>query len=271
MANNIRGWGLFGPAPVPGALFESPERLDREGGQSSEPPPPYRSRSSHNPDLFRGSNLFPSPEPPSEEQRLRDERRFLEGQRLRDEQRLLEEQRLRENRKWELMEEHRASFPCNQFLDEWIEEMDRIEEASQNQTDSDPIERRFLVWENVKTRWVEQGIWNEKWTDVSEMVRWKHEEPLELESESEDDLAAEGEPRRLVREREREASRPFHQFVYQVSKERERIQDEMKSPNPMPYFSNPPGLVNSDFDFYLYVWTPKRQPHLYKGEAQLDE
>lgn len=32
--------------------------------------------------------------------------------------------------------------------------------------------------------------------------------------------------RRAVREREREASRPYHQFVYQISKERERIQDE---------------------------------------------
>lgn len=34
------------------------------------------------------------------------------------------------------------------------------------------------------------------------------------------------EERRAVRERQREASRPYHQFVYQISKERERIQDE---------------------------------------------
>lgn len=32
--------------------------------------------------------------------------------------------------------------------------------------------------------------------------------------------------RRVIREREREASRPYHQFVYQISKERERIQEE---------------------------------------------
>ncbi|KAF4618051.1 hypothetical protein G7Y89_g14997 [Cudoniella acicularis] len=32
-----------------------------------------------------------------------------------------------------------------------------------------------------------------------------------------------------MRKREREASRPYHQFVYQMSKERERIQDESTS------------------------------------------
>lgn len=35
--------------------------------------------------------------------------------------------------------------------------------------------------------------------------------------------------RRVIREREREASRPYHQFVYQISKKRERIQDESRS------------------------------------------
>jgi hypothetical protein len=87
--------------------------------------------------------------------------------------------------------------------------------------------------------------------------RWKHEEPLELESRSETDTDAESLPRplsifgipqkqlqpkprqpksdvekrriaeqRVVQEREREASRPYHQFVYQISKERARIQEE---------------------------------------------
>ena len=37
-----------------------------------------------------------------------------------------------------------------------------------------------------------------------------------------------------MREREREASRPFHQFIYQVSKERERIQSES---GPIPLHS----------------------------------
>jgi hypothetical protein len=37
------------------------------------------------------------------------------------------------------------------------------------------------------------------------------------------------EERRAVRERQREASRPYHQFVYQISKERERIQEESEN------------------------------------------
>ena len=106
--------------------------------------------------------------------------------------------------------------------------------------------------ETVKKRWVEQGIWNNKWNQFA-YGRWKHEEPLELESESRrtrkqdphlpffpfppkpqpkprraksDDEKRRIAERRVIREREREASRPYHQFVYQISKERERIQEE---------------------------------------------
>jgi hypothetical protein len=109
--------------------------------------------------------------------------------------------------------------------------------------------------ETVKKRWVEQGIWSDKWNYYA-IGRWKHEQPLELESESETDTEAglsppifsfspklqpkprqpksDDEKRRIaerpiVREREREASRPYHQFVYQISKERERIQDESEN------------------------------------------
>ena len=43
--------------------------------------------------------------------------------------------------------------------------------------------------ETVKKRWVEQGIWNSKW-DYFTIGRWKHKEPLELESESGTDTEA---------------------------------------------------------------------------------
>jgi hypothetical protein len=107
-----------------------------------------------------------------------------------------------------------------------------------------------MAKENVKERWVEQGIWNNKWNEMAS-GRWKHEEPLEPESESETDSEAptplfsfqrpkrrrpksdeekrRTAERRAVRERERKASRPYHQFVYQISKERERMQDESTS------------------------------------------
>jgi hypothetical protein len=96
-------------------------------------------------------------------------------------------------------------------------------------------------------------IWKGEWDEMvagryRNIGRWKHEEPLELESESEVYLEVEDkapvfsspkrEPRRpksdeeirqiAERERERDASRPVYHFVYQVSKERERIQDESR-------------------------------------------
>jgi hypothetical protein len=111
--------------------------------------------------------------------------------------------------------------------------------------------------ESVKKRWAEQGIY--KWDEMAarrymNFGRWKHEEPLELESELETDTEAESLPptfsifgvpqklpqpklrwpksngekqrvaeRRAGRECEHEASHPYHHFVYQISKERERI------------------------------------------------
>ncbi|KAH7115783.1 hypothetical protein B0J13DRAFT_590416 [Dactylonectria estremocensis] len=158
-------------------------------------PPSYKSHLSHN------STRSQSPNPPSEEQKRRGER------------------------KRQLIREHRASFPSNQFDAEKSEEIDRLYEANRN------------------------------------LSRRRPAEPLEPESESETDSAAEGEAplfclpskrvdakprrpksaeelrwiaeRRPIREREREASRPFHRFVYQVSKERERIQGEMNPPPPL--------------------------------------
>ena len=47
-----------------------------------------------------------------------------------------------------------------------------------------------IAYENVKKRWVEQGIWNNKWNKFAS-GRWKHGEPLELESKLETDLDAE--------------------------------------------------------------------------------
>ena len=109
-----------------------------------------------------------------------------------------------------------------------------------------------MAYENVRNSWVEQGISNDKWNQFA-FGRWKHQEPLELESELETDSETASKPlffidpkpplkprqlksddrerqiaeQRLVRKREREASRPYYQFVYQISKERKRTQDEL--------------------------------------------
>ncbi|KAF5132868.1 hypothetical protein E5D57_003490 [Metarhizium anisopliae] len=242
MADPFRGDGLFTAVTALAALAQDPERLDRARARFSESPPSYRSRLSHN------SALSQSPEPPCDEQQRCEER------------------------KWELIREHGESFPSNQLLAQENEEIDRLTQLDPIRMRRIPVGTNYhkLAKENVMKRWVEQGIWNEEWKSRS-VWRWKHEEPLDPKFESNKDEMAgiesrlfgppleerestprppQGvqdlpmtEERRRIREREREASRPYHQFVYQVSKERELILDEMSPPEA------------ADFS-YLNKWPP---------------
>lgn len=151
----------------------------------------------------------------------------------------------------ELTREHRASLPYHQFADQDAEERTRLQNAFV------PVDIAATAYETVKNRWIEQGIWNNNWNALADGV-WKHQEPLEQEPESGTDSKAESLPRpsssptsqtqpeprrrpksederrriaerRVVRERERQASRPYYQFVYQISRERERIEEETKN------------------------------------------
>ena len=225
--DTIRGDGLARIHRALDRLEGDPLALDYARMRFSRSPPPYTSNPSGT------TTRSPSPAPPSEEQR--------------QVQREIERQ---------------ASLPSDQFSAQTSEEQERIFEADLNGTRRLPVGASTykIAHENVKNRWVKQGIWNNKWNEMA-AGRWKHEEPLELESDLETDLGAESPPRpfsfgmflkqpetqrkprrpksddekrrnaeqRVIREREREASRPNHQFVYQISEERERIQDESKS------------------------------------------
>jgi hypothetical protein len=228
--DTLRGDGLVRAQRALARLEGDSLRLDRERQRFSHSPPPYTSNPSGT------TTRSQSPNPPSEEQRLRQERRMQLGQ------------------------ERIASKPHKQFSAQVEEERRRIWNADPNTswrelTIADLYTFKEEASETVKKRWVEQGIWNDKWNQFA-YGRWKHEEPLELESESETDSeAAPSSPlfsffpkpqprprqpksddekrriaeRRVVREREREASRPYHQFMYQISKERERIQEESEN------------------------------------------
>lgn len=164
------------------------------------------------------------------------------------------------------MEERGASLPLQQFEAQVDEEKMQIWYADprsswMGEPSVGGTEENKAI-ETIKKRWVEQSIWKDKWDKMAagwyrDIGRWKHEEPLELEPDSETDMEAEtpvpsfsffGIPqkqaqpklrrpksdeekrriaeRQVVREREREASRPYHQFIYQISTERKRIQDE---------------------------------------------
>jgi hypothetical protein len=178
MASSIRGAGLFMADSALAALIEDPERLDLARGRFSESPPSYRSHMSHN------STVLQSPDPPSEEQQHREEW------------------------KWQLIQEHEASFPSNQFRTQKLEELEWMREAAENRTRRRPVGPNWyeLAEEAVKSRWVEQGIWNDDWKNRT-VWRWKHEEPLEPESELEANADADVEaPLSASRQREQRQS-----------------------------------------------------------------
>jgi hypothetical protein len=130
------------------------------------------------------------------------------------------------------------SRPLMQFRNQIRAEMYRALE------DEDEPEHHFpRAWirdsakQAVKTAWVEQGIWRSNWDERAPQgigERWKHQDPLEHEGEARRVdlkwLVTRPPPRqprndeeRRRMEREREASRPFPQFQYQVAKVYERL------------------------------------------------
>ena len=238
-AHTLRGDGLVRVQRALAALQKDPLRLKRERQRFSHPPP-YVSESSGSTTLSVSSSQL------SEEQ-------------LRLRQRRKQKQKRLEQRRSQLVQEYSASQPWQQFSDQTGEEVERVTKASLAKICRIPSgsDALTIARDNIKKIWVEQGIWNDKW-DMLANGLWKHEEPLELESEPDgsdlkdrllslrfsfDSRQPQSKRRRLKSdveklritqrrveiEREREASRPYHQFVYQVSRERKRIQEESTS------------------------------------------
>jgi len=199
-------------------LAEDPVQFDRARNRYNDPPPPYTSGETTQP---------PSLISPSGEERQVQETIERGNSRVHE-----------------------------QFLYQQGEEEKQLRDAGRKgELGSGHFDFRNTAHENVKKRWIKQGIWNGKWESLSRAL-WKHEEPLQVESESESGSEPEGPrsvfgtvpkksrrpksdaekqriaERRITREREREASRPSHQFTFQISKERERIEDESRSQRP---------------------------------------
>ncbi|KAM0417270.1 hypothetical protein ACHAPT_012711 [Fusarium lateritium] len=197
---------------------------------------------------------------------------------------------------------HYKSTPINQFESQVKRERERLEYQISEQSFG---RRQTLPWDdsldleanpqnNVRSRWVEQGIWGDSWgpawpknsqplstkeaggpssgpydpatSDSRPGARWGHEEPdpePEPEPESESEPKPESAPEHFFAYRQPkpprrrpiwyvqtpwgpvarypipiptvrnpETSRPYHQFLYQISKEREWIKDEMAHTAP---------------------------------------
>lgn len=183
------------------------------------------------------------------------------------------------------------SDPDHQWSDQVKHERKRLgKEYAKGKCHYDEDERNDLAHMNIEKRWREQGIWREEWFIPGYFWGpwqpdgvWKHQEPLE-EPESESESVPDSPPgeahgssggqpgggrrrrpksdeerffiaeRRLVREREREASRPDRQFAYQVAKEEEMLRERIKD-----------GEVTGDFDVGVLAYRKVKHRWLDRG------
>ncbi|KAK8074550.1 hypothetical protein PG997_009213 [Apiospora hydei] len=156
-----------------------------------------------------------------------------------------------------IIQEYNASQPAQQWADETSEDFRRIRQSLLE----DGVPTKMLTssfWcithcqqakDRVRESWIKQGIWKDSWgqtgprrADSPSEPAWKHEEPIEVEPES--DSETEEDPltttlfgafgrlrksregrrwraeRRATRNRERDASRPYYRFMYQLGEER---------------------------------------------------
>lgn len=178
---------------------------------------------------------------------------------------------------WQL-EARRQSTPSCQFLNQWSREGDELWKQMRNLPFDLSLDLQGNAQNNVRSRWVEQGIWKSEWgpawpkgTKPSDLRTWPlpkgpvpygdwgHEEEPEREPTPELELARSPEDNRTslgdflrerlkayakrsatdskrditeepatTSERDTSASRPYRQFLYQVSKECEWIKDELQ-------------------------------------------
>ncbi|KAK7962842.1 uncharacterized protein PG986_003667 [Apiospora aurea] len=213
MGDSIRDGGLFTASARLAELANDSARLDRARERFGDSPPSYSSQPSGT--TTRSHSLNPATE---------------EAQRY-------------EQRRVQLTLECRASLPREQWDAETIEEAHRIVQAGANDgtylyvpdaTALPPEEIIDQASEVVTRRWKAQGIWDEKWKEMhpqgSEVPcgPWKHERPLEINPESQ----ARAGQLAFQHADKREASRPFHQFIYQVSAERERSREALRVQGP---------------------------------------
>ncbi|KIW82966.1 hypothetical protein Z517_02209 [Fonsecaea pedrosoi CBS 271.37] len=131
------------------------------------------------------------------------------------------------------------SSPCHQFHYQANREHVRIIEQSIRSMDRrketlpyDGGDLSDNAARNIMNNWIEQGIWNDTWTTDCVGVVWKHEEeppatapPLLCTREGEPVT----EEQRATHAQEAAASRPHPQFLYQISKERKWLEDELST------------------------------------------
>jgi len=104
------------------------------------------------------------------------------------------------------------TLPGRQFAVQVEEEMQRLWRSGRS-----PGVSGTLAQESVKQRWVEQGIWDDKWDKAEPSSwRWPHEGPPESGTQG---------PKMNSR---RNVSRPFHQFIHQLLKVHDQMENDAR-------------------------------------------
>lgn len=164
--------------------------------------------------------------------------------------------RVAEAFEYKLEQERSASSSYEQ----WTTQVDYEEQLIHKEAQQHPgkyvgLGYNSVATERVKKRWTEQGIWRKHWREIPDGP-WRHEEPLETEpppgeiapsrfsfrlepptrppipgnsSGDTQQTDEQLEKRTRQRKRDRDASRPFGQFNYQVSRESERLEAKLAS------------------------------------------
>lgn len=212
--------------------LEDPQALEQARSRFSHSPPAYRSWSTDSdatqPDTPPGG--YPGVPRVQVPESLRDKRMKLDAQR-------------------------RASRPDSLFDLESRRVTREIRSAKPGYDSGEPGEMAslfdiHLAKEIIKQRWIDQGIWRDQWNRPDgwhwfvDDNQWKHEEPvqeyIEPEAQARTSLFSNPDPAPKQRKsdeeiqrlkREREASRPFYRFIYQVSIERRHILEGAAWPN----------------------------------------
>lgn len=172
------------------------------------------------------------------------------------------EEDIRFQRRLGLRTIHYASRPHNQVENQRSVEQQRIkiEECGLEKYEffGGGIKKSREIF---RARRIDQGIWDHGWDDTplswNHPWKWKHEDPLELDQQATTNAdaasSAEATPfislqetrrrvsnsnsnytiiasheRQSLRTQESEASRPYHQFLYQLTKNREKIQEVLR-------------------------------------------
>ncbi|KAI1139246.1 hypothetical protein F5Y05DRAFT_412346 [Hypoxylon sp. FL0543] len=94
------------------------------------------------------------------------------------------EARCRPKWKAEIVRQHEASRPINQFIYQVTNECERL--ASQNKEDASaaPGDINTQAYEIVRSRWFDRHIWDEEWGVLPGMA-WQHEKPPPAASDTE--------------------------------------------------------------------------------------